>query len=70
MEIQKAESDQNQVLCRVHTTVFHVMEKNNVFLDVILVKPALHTHDREKKVLEQSVVMYNTYYGTIKGKFH
>ena len=37
---------------------------------MILVKPALHTHDREKKMLKQSAVTYNTYDGTIKGKFH
>ena len=54
----------------LHTTVIHVMEKNNVFLDVISPKPALHTHDRGKKMLEQSAVTYNTYDGTIKGKFH
>ena len=46
------------------------MGKNNVFLDVILVKPTLHTHDREKKMLEKSAVTYNAYDGTIKRKFH
>ena len=37
---------------------------------MILVKPALHSHDREKKMLERSAVTYNMYDGTIKGKFH
>ena len=37
---------------------------------MILVKPALPTHDHGKKMLEQSAVTYNTYDGTIKGKFH
>ena len=43
----------------LYMTVFHVMEKNYVFFNVIPLKPALHTHDRDKKCLS-----------TIKGKFH